>query len=238
MKRELGMMAALLALAACGDTKGPTPQQMATPGVAGAFGTKLPDVGPMRVLAAGPSEIIPVTPCSGTMIGDPIIMSLDDKMMRQLGAANQEITRNVSRGGQQKDAPALPNSPLYPTNLDIAANGALAAPGDYVKIVIKLLPADVTKRDYIFLRPDARTVPANDDDSSAAITVRQGDADKFCGRSTIARDAATGLETVSFGSLLKKNQESSINIGVLIANKKTAGKWTPVYIDPNMRNEG
>ena len=236
MKRELGMMTALLALAACEDTRGLTPQQIVSPAPAAAVAMQ-PPAGPRHIMAAGPSEEIPLTPCGGNQIGDDIIMTLDAKMMKQLGAADQEIARDVSRGGQQKARPPLPGSPLYPTNLDIGVNGALTAKGDFVKIVIKLQSANAAKGDFIFLRPDARPVPGNGDNASAAVTVRNGDAGKFCGRSTIARDKA-GVETVSFGSLLEKYQESSINIGVLISNKKSPGLWTPVYIDPNMRNVG
>ena len=230
MKRNMGMMAGLLVLTACGE-KG-----VAEAGKP-AGGEAVAEVTPAEPNVAGATEVIPTTDCPGSPIGDPLIMTISNQMLKQLGGNDQQILRNVTRGGKESEAPTINDKKLYPTNLDLAANGDLSK-GGYVEIQIKLQPAKPDKRDLTFIRMDASAVPPNDKDSAGAVTVRLGDGNKFCGRKQIAKDAITGMETVTFGSLLAAGKESSINIGVLVANKKDQTKWTPIYVDPNMKNEG
>lgn len=231
MTRNLGMMASLLVLAACGAKEG-------TDAGRPADGDAVAAVMPAEALVVGATETIPDTACGGTMIGKPLIMVLTNQMLKQLSDNDQQIKRNVTRDGKDTDPPAIDDKRLYPTNLDLPANGVGVNAGDYVQIQIKLQPANAKKRDLIFLRTDASAIPKDGDDSAGAVTVRKGDGIKFCGRLPIQRDKTTEEETVTFGSLLPKYGESSINIGVLVANKKDPTKSTPIYIDPNVRNEG
>jgi hypothetical protein len=231
MTRNLGMMAGLLVLAACGEKGG---QDAGKP----AAGDTVQAVAPAEPLVVGATEIIPEKKCDGDPIGKPLIILLTNQMLKQLSLNDQEIVRKVTRGGNDTYPPELNDKKLYPTNLDLPADGVGTNPGDHVLIQIKLQPANAKKRDLIFVRMDASAEPADGDNSAGAVTVRHGDSGKFCGRLPIKRDPVTDEETLTFGSLLKKEEESSINIGVLVANKKDTTKWTPIYIDPNVRNQG
>ncbi|WP_313671034.1 hypothetical protein [Sandarakinorhabdus sp.] len=231
MKRNLGIIAGLLVLAACGEKGGA--DTVKAGGAAAA-----PPIVPAESLVAGATEEIPTAKCSGDPIGKPVVMILGDKSISQLGGNDQEIVRNVTRDGKGSGPPTLANPKLYPTNLDLAANGVASKQGDYVEIKIQLQPAKPANRDMIFIRMDASAVPKDGDSSAGAVTVRKGDSGLFCGRSPITKNQTTGYETVTFGSLLQPGMESSLNIGVLVANKKDPTKWTPIYIDPNMKNEG
>ncbi|WP_310476849.1 hypothetical protein [Sandarakinorhabdus sp.] len=230
MMRNMGMMAGLLVLAACGEKGGVDAGKPAAGDVDAV-------VTPAEPFVAGATEVIPTTKCPDSRIGDPLIMLISNQMLKQLGGNDQQIERNITQSGKGSMPPTLDDKKFYPTNLDLAANGDLSR-GGYVEIHIMLQPAKPDKRDLTFIRMDASAVPPNDKDSAGAVTVRLGDGVKFCGRMPVEKDSVSGMETVKFGSLLVAGEESSINIGVLVANKKDRTKWTPIYIDPNMKNEG
>jgi hypothetical protein len=224
----MGMMTGLLLLAACGD-------KAETPVAAGATADRPI---PLETLAAGPSDT-PSGDCSGSRIGEPLVLTFGKNSIKQLGGPQQEIERNVTRkGSNTKDPPVIAGNVLYPTNLDLQANslGTAMGPKDYVEIQIKLDSPDQGNKDLIFLRSSAGIVPGNNDDPVAAVTVREGARDHFCFLGKIER--AGDIETVRLGSKLLAGEQSSINIGVQIANYKNAKYSTPIYIDPNVRNEG
>lgn len=232
MTRNWTIMAGLMALAACGEIGVADGLKPAMP--VSSQGTSRP----LPILNAGASET-PSGDCTGKRIGEPLILTLDKKSIKQLGGMGQQINRHVSRGRL-----ALPNPPvlygdiLYPTNLDIQANSnkTLMGKSDYVEVQIRLEAVNLKKRDLIFLRTSAGIVPADGNDPAAAVTVRKGDEKYFCFLGPIERNG--DIETVRLGSKLVPYAQSSINIGVQVANLEDNRFSTPIYIDPNVRNEG
>lgn len=231
-----GAMASLLVLAGCKDKIGPA--------AAGPEAEKADDGGPtvFEALGAGPSST-PTGDCTGgTRIGEVITMTLGQDAIRQLGGKNGEITRTVKKGtAPDNSLPDLAGTPLYPTNLDLRAGTGGVDPGtrNYVEINVTLEPPKAgTKRSLIFLRMDSRSPIGPNDPATAAITVPSAAVQQFCMLSPTISRSVDGTETVRLGSKLVPGAASSFNIGVQVYNLRNGRLSTPVYIDPNMRNEG
>jgi hypothetical protein len=243
-------MAGLLVLAACGE-KGGTPQQQATmtPDVAGSIGQQAPLVVPSKTMGATSFNVIPKTACTGTQ-GEPVTWILGD-IFDGLNKAEREIGRDIKRPGN-KSVPEVAANKLngnWPTNLDMDVSTPVATPqppkSDYVLVTIELRnKAAGGKPGVYFMRAAPNPLPDNppltDTDSSVAVMAPPpGTAGwKFCGRTDIK--ITNDTESITFG-IMKDSGTQSLNIGLLVPAKAKNGKtpyWLPIFLDPNMRNEG
>lgn len=188
-------------------------------------------------LTPGPSETIATECDPAKTTGDPVIWTIGLKDLGGLSGSDREIKRRVKQGGKDEpDPPKMTNGKLYPTNLDLAANAAALADGQYVEIRIVVEPGTNGKRELGFVRISAQPEPGQENSSAAAVTAPAGNGTNFCRFKLIETDS-DGNEVVRIGSYLAKGAESSINVGLLVYSSKS-GLFTPIYIDPNVRNEG
>ena len=210
---------------------------------------------PKSLMGAGSSSPITSAACKSatgqTLTPHPamqFIIRLNQKkdLLKDLGKS-QQIVRNVENSIDHKPVPKPTKNikNLWTTNLDIPfANTDISR--YYTKIIVRLYPQN--KNDTLFLRTQPSADPSASTDSSSAITVAPSVRGKFCDRSDVETDSdAYGqYEQITFGTILapKSNgppvadgEAASFNIGILIFNK-TDSSWYPIYIDPNVQNEG
>lgn len=257
MKHAMGMMTGLL-LAACGE-KGGSPQQQATmtPDVAGATGQQAPVVAPSKTMGASSFGVIPQAACTGTP-GEPVTWKLGN-VFKQL-SDDREVKPEMKQGNKTDLALASNKvGPNWPTSLDMDVSTSVGTPpgpaNDYVMVTIELStgrgtgnpgiyfmrpPSAVPQANPPFVKPDPNQPKPNPDPTASTVAVMApvDRVDRFCGRTDI--DIQNGKEVMSFG--IKKGGETlSINVGLLVPSKPKAGKtpyWLPIFLDPNMRNEG
>jgi hypothetical protein len=240
MKHGMGMMTGLLLLAACGE-KGGSPQQQATmtPDVAGGTGQQAPVVVPSKTMGA--ESFHEITSTCATAPTSEVTMRLGN-VFGGLDA-NGKISRNIKTGSNNvpKIDPAKLDNKTWPTNLDFDASSLGTGP---VKVIIVLATGKSPDKPGLhFMRPRPASLPTGPDpsgtDSSVAVLVPQPESD-FCNRTPIVVDAANNTESISF-VMNRVMKTRSINIGLLVpakANGNESQTWLPIFLDPNMRNEG
>lgn len=197
---------------------------------------------PMRVLMGGPSEGINVD-CTGQHFqAETISFVIDNKFLKKLGSAEQTFPRNIKRKKNGVESPD-PNPPTidkqhWATNMDFEVK---QPPGntDYVEISVLLAPEVQDGIDFLKVL-DKYGIP--DEKSTAfAITTETGKAAKFCIYPSFYDQG--GARVVRFGAKLDHAETASFNIGLIAKDKKAskaAGRdlWVPLYVDPNIKNNG
>lgn len=238
MKRTTGMMAGLLVLAACGDKEGSPKQQVGNTPPA-ATGQTMPAVAPARTMGVQSFHSIDAT-CTVKPVAE-VTMTLDDVFGGL--SANRRITRSIKKG--PNDVPQLTRANLQPytwsTNLDFDTSTYGSGP---VKVNIVLNTGEIGKSSEIrFLRPLTGGLPNGPEpvgkDSSIAVLV-PAPANDFSCRTDIDVDVIGQTETISF-VMNRVIGSRSINIGLLVPTfkkDKEQQMWMPIFLDPNMRNEG
>lgn len=194
---------------------------------------------PHDVFFAGPSAVITDAACTGTKNPKKVKFKISERMLRTLGGANQYVEREVAieePGGSttpQSAPPADIAKNYQPTYLDI---GVPAPDGEamWTQVVVRLKQNNPDLIRFMPVR-DANGVDSPTD-SSYAVLAEASNASRFCGREPIRQ--VNGDDVVRFGVKMPLNQTVSINIGLLIADKKNPGYWIPIYLDPNMKNIG
>lgn len=235
--RQLIAVGTVSVLTACGNAAPEPPVESA--GVATTATEMTPAKSTATVATFGPSPTLPITrDCKGKPIGDEIVLTLDaDKKMFKDLSDNRAFVRDVKLGGKSQDEPPEVGEGYWSTNLDASYEPPKGEVG-YTKMTIRLKPDG--KTEAIFLRPPTSNDPATKRDSSAAISVQKAMEPYFCGLTKIKLpDENDPYESLSFGITLPPQTAASYNIGVMV--RKLAGKrayWTPVFIDPNVKNEG
>ena len=236
MTRNLGMMAGLLILAACGEKEGsPLQQASNTPEAAGALGRQ------ERVKTTGALSFGVITATCITTPTSEVKMILDN-VFGGLDS-NGKIARNIKQGS--KEVPQIDSDKLtlqsWPTDLDFDASTLGTGP---VKITIVISTGKNAKKPGLhFLRPRSGKLPTGPDpsglDSSLTVLVPDPTND-FCGRLPIDVDTVNNTESVSF-VMNRVVGSRSLNLGLLVPGAKTGSEtqvWLPLFLDPNVRNQG
>ena len=247
MTRNLGMMAGLLVLAACNEAGSADIATSVTkmPGAAGAVGKTSPTSAPQQLFSA--TSFNQITAQCRTRPVETVVMNLEN-VFEGL-SNNRRIFRSIKRGTNDVDNIARTNLQpgAWPTNLDFDASSLGNGPIE-VKIVLKTGKLD-DKPGVHFLRPVTGAIPTGPDptstNSSLAVLV-PAPASEFCGRSAIVINAANNTETVSFvmnrvPASPNLRASRSINIGLMVPTKRIGQElqmWLPIFLDPNVRNEG
>lgn len=230
-------VAALLAVVGgCGQT----PAKKATDAQSAVVTTaQTPGGVPSVIMFAGPSAVISDRPCTGTKNATKIKFTVKPNMLKTLGGNNQHIQRQVDRdaGGVETPEPTPPANiakRYNPTYLDF---GVPAPDGmnTWTEVTIKLKNRNNEGIRFMPVR-DANGVESKTD-SSYAVLAEAGRASQFCGRKPF-EDDANGNDIVRFGVKMAKYDTVSINIGLLIEDRKNSGYWIPIYLDPNIKNVG
>jgi hypothetical protein len=244
MKRELGMMTGLLLLAACESKYRQNVEQAKNvPGVAGALGQKA-FVIPSTTFSEHSFTPIPADPpkCEG-VAGAEVTWTLSDVLF-DLDTKNR-IKRNIMRGSVVVDGiPANEVAKNWPTNLDMDIG---SAGSDYVMVKIVLKTGEKPNKPGVhFLRPRSGGLPTGPNpggtDSSVAVLTPAGQPGniEYCGRTPIDLSVA-GEESFRFG-VRKAAGVRSLNIGLMVPTVKEkddkSQMWLPIFLDPNVRNEG
>ena len=234
-----------LGLVGCSNKGTDVPQQ--APGSVSA-GQQASDTVPLKSLSARSFTVIPTTACTGTK-GADVTWRLDDI----LGALsnNRRLTRQITRQGVNVPLPAASSlTGLWPTNVDMdISNAPGTGANDFVLITIVLDSADKPNKPGLhFLRPVPSNLPSGPDptsvDSSVAVLSPAKDpvlGELYCGRTDIAVDSVNQTESVTFGVKAAKIGARSLNIGIMVPTKKTGQEpqfWLPIFLDPNVKNEG
>jgi hypothetical protein len=238
-KLTVAQMAAaglLVALAGCGKSPSEAAAGQQNPV---AEVPQPPAVDPGNILFAGPSSVITDKACEGTQNPTSIIFTVKPNMLKTLGGTKQNIERKVDTvvNGVETAQPTPPagvNKLYNPTYLDMG----ISAPdgmGTWTEVIIKLKNKNAEGIRFMPVR-DANGIESPTD-SSYAVLAEAGKAAQFCGRKTF-EDDKKGNDMVRFGVKLAKPDTVSINIGLLIEDKKNPGYWIPVYLDPNIKNTG
>jgi hypothetical protein len=226
----------LVALAGCGQS----PAEVAAGQQTAVAPVAQPSVsGTGSVLFAGPSAVISDYRCTGTMNPTKVTFTVKPNMLKTLGNASQHIEREVETvtGGTETPQPKPPANiakKYAPTYLDMGVP-APGYEGMWTQITIRLRNRNA---DNIRFMP-VRDAQGNESktDSSFAVLAETGNVGKFCGREEFGTDG-TGHDVVRFGVKLAKDETVSINIGLLIEDKKNKDYWIPIYLDPNIKNVG
>ncbi len=191
------------------------------------------------IMFAGPSAVISDVACTGKKNGTKILFTVKPNMLKTLGGANQHIERQVDWdvNGVETPEPTPPANiakRYNPTYLDF---GVPAPDGmnTWTEVTIKLKNKNNEGIRFMPVR-DANGVDSKTD-SSYAVLAEAGKASQFCGRKPFEVDKK-GNDIVRFGVKLAKDETVSINIGLLIEDRKNSGYWIPVYLDPNIKNIG
>ena len=243
MTRNWTMMAGLLVLAACGEKGGTDAVKKATntPGATQTAGTGQPSSGQTRFFSEQSFTHVPATECKGTP-GLAVTWTLKEVLSGL--SNNRRITRTIMRSTGK--VPKLPTSAVgdnWPTTLDM---DIASAGSDYVMVnVVLTIGANGNKPGVHFLRPRSGTLPTGPnpggDNSSVAVLTPAPEPGKveYCGRTPIdTSDPDT--ESFSFG-VRKAVGARSLNIGLLVPTEKESNEtqmWLPIFLDPNVRNEG
>jgi hypothetical protein len=252
MTRNLGMMAGLLVLAACGE-KGGSDAANGASDTAPAVGASGPGqtANIAKTMGVNSFEKITMEKCTGVE-GIPVIWKLSN-IFDKLKDKN-ELKRDIKRGIDEVyevDQGILGDN--WPTSVDMDVSSPLPKPTplpDYVIVTIELLTgrdAGNGKPGVYFLRPSANARPDNPpftagntdhENSEVTVMIPAGTGSHFCGRTNI--DIKPGKESVTFG-IKRDGQVYSLNVGLLVPaepKNNSTKVWLPIFLDPNVRNQG
>jgi hypothetical protein len=230
-------IAALLAVVGgCGQT----PAKQATDAQSAVVTTaQTPGGVPGEIMFAGPSAVISDAACTGKKNGTKVLFTVKPNMLKTLGGANQHIERQVDRdvGGVETSEPTPPADIAKRYNRTYLDFGVPAPDGmnTWTEVTIKLKNKNDDGIRFMPVR-NAEGVESKTD-SSYAVLAEAGRASQFCGRKPFEVDKKDN-DIVRFGVKLAKYETVSINIGLLIEDRKNSGYWIPVYLDPNIKNTG
>jgi hypothetical protein len=227
----LSAAATLLLLAGCGQTRSEVSEKSQST--------------TNSILFAGTSAVIPKAKCRDDMNNDlpknPNIVKffITEDLLYTLGT-EQHVNRAVSienaegKDTPQKDPPKDVAKEYIPTYLDIGVP-ASSDKAQWTQVVIKLKNANSEGIRFMPVRDANGNESATD--SRFAVLAQATKIGKFCDRKEFGTDGA-GNDVVKFGVVLDKDESVSINIGLLVKDKKKEGYWIPIYLDPNMKNTG
>jgi hypothetical protein len=115
----------------------------------------------------------------------------------------------------------------WPTSLDIQVNET-GVSNDYVMVTVDL----IVVRGVSFLRQPGAAI----DDSRSAVMTDPSTAATFCGRTQVSLNG--NRQSVSFG-VRKGADVRTFNIGIMVPDKPASPTyWQPLFLDPNIKNDG
>lgn len=188
----------------------------------------------LKVMVLGPSETMPTTACNGKASGNALEFVIKDNILKIFTDGGYEGREVLLNGQPVPNPPTLdPKSKYIPTYYDMSVP-LLTSGASWTQITIRVKKA--ASDGVNFLVPRDANGNFSPTDSSVAVLIPAGRSVNFCGRSAISINK--GDQVIQFGVMFTGQDTTSMNIGLLVADKKHPGYFIPIYLDPNIKNPG